>query len=374
MRRIFSAQYPLEVHEVRLFLESQGIDAKVFGDNSALVTGFAFNPAAEPGVFVKEADADRAMDLVQQFMEQPRDDIGTQTWTCPKCGTKVEEQFDACWKCGSLQGDVPLDEVSPVVEPALVATEGDGLTALSGNQDGAERDLTSTGRWDLWLDVAVVLSVAWLPYVSSCILNWFAANDRTAQSFLLISASHIIGNLSVAVVILYVIYRGDSPWATYGIKRPRPLSDILLGLMVWIVAMMVRTTAWVLIYRFASTISDTAAVHSYLKSTYTFVGPQGSLEYAVLVFRCLNNGFSEKLAMCAFLIPRFERLLGSSSQNVLLSSGLFASYHIYQGIGATIMIFVVGIVLGVVFCRMRRLWPVVVSHTLTNFVAYAFLN
>ena len=307
MRRIFSAQYPLEAHDVRLFLESQGIDAKVFGDNSALVTGFAFTPAEEPGVFVNEADADRAMDLVQQFMEQPRDDIGTRTWTCPKCGTKVEEQFDACWKCGSLKGDVPLDEVSPVVDPALVATEGDGLTATSDEQKGAERALTSASRRDLWVDVAVVLSVAWLPYFSSCILGWFAATDRSAQPFLLKSVSHIFSNLSVDVVILYVIYRGDSPWATYGIKRPRLWSDFLLGLMIWIVMMMVRTMVWVLIYRFASTVADAGAVRSYFKSKYAFVGPHGNLEYIVLVFRCLSNGFSEELAMRGFLIPRLSR-------------------------------------------------------------------
>ena len=24
-------------------------------------------------------------------------------WTCPKCGEKVEAQFDVCWKCGQAK-------------------------------------------------------------------------------------------------------------------------------------------------------------------------------------------------------------------------------------------------------------------------------
>jgi hypothetical protein len=25
-------------------------------------------------------------------------------WTCAKCGEKIEDQFDSCWRCSSLKG------------------------------------------------------------------------------------------------------------------------------------------------------------------------------------------------------------------------------------------------------------------------------
>ena len=44
-------------------------------------------------------------------------------WICMKCGTKVEDSFDVCWKCGtSYSGEedpdfVPADEAGPIDDP-----------------------------------------------------------------------------------------------------------------------------------------------------------------------------------------------------------------------------------------------------------------
>jgi hypothetical protein len=44
-------------------------------------------------------------------------------WICPKCATKVDDDFEVCWKCGtSITGQedpsfVPADEAEPIVDP-----------------------------------------------------------------------------------------------------------------------------------------------------------------------------------------------------------------------------------------------------------------
>jgi hypothetical protein len=38
-------------------------------------------------------------------------------WNCSKCGESVEDQFDACWKCGTPKGDAPA---APAEKPAAV--------------------------------------------------------------------------------------------------------------------------------------------------------------------------------------------------------------------------------------------------------------
>ena len=65
-------------------------------------------------------------------------------WTCPKCGTKVDPSFDACWKCGtSVDGVedpnfVPADASMPTESPLdMDMPEGDEpipepITSLSG--------------------------------------------------------------------------------------------------------------------------------------------------------------------------------------------------------------------------------------------------
>jgi hypothetical protein len=30
-------------------------------------------------------------------------------WTCSKCGEKIEEQFDSCWKCGTFRNDSSVE-------------------------------------------------------------------------------------------------------------------------------------------------------------------------------------------------------------------------------------------------------------------------
>src|SRR3954449_1610508 len=44
-------------------------------------------------------------------------------WTCPKCGTKVDPAYEACWHCGTSSegvedpGFVRADEAGPIETP-----------------------------------------------------------------------------------------------------------------------------------------------------------------------------------------------------------------------------------------------------------------
>jgi len=41
-------------------------------------------------------------------------------WTCPKCGEKIEDQFDTCWRCAAPPSDAPADAWTPP-DPAPAA-------------------------------------------------------------------------------------------------------------------------------------------------------------------------------------------------------------------------------------------------------------
>jgi membrane protease YdiL (CAAX protease family) len=71
-----------------------------------------------------------------------------------------------------------------------------------------------------------------------------------------------------------------------------------------------------------------------------------------------------------YLIPRFEELFESPAIAVGLSSVIFASYHIYQGVEHVVAIFMLALVYGISFCILRRLWPLVIAHTITNMLIY----
>ena len=74
--------------------------------------------------------------------------------------------------------------------------------------------------------------------------------------------------------------------------------------------------------------------------------------------------------MRAYLIPRLERLLKSTCLSIVVSSVLFASYHLYQGLGSAIGQAATGAVWAASFCWARRLWPLWVAHAATNVALY----
>jgi membrane protease YdiL (CAAX protease family) len=89
---------------------------------------------------------------------------------------------------------------------------------------------------------------------------------------------------------------------------------------------------------------------------------------------CGANGFAEELVMRGYLIVRLQRLFGSLTRAVILTSILFAAYHIYQGPRATVDVMLDGLIYGVAFCFLRRVWPVALAHALTNVLALGQLG
>jgi membrane protease YdiL (CAAX protease family) len=84
----------------------------------------------------------------------------------------------------------------------------------------------------------------------------------------------------------------------------------------------------------------------------------------------LANSVTEELTMRGYLIPRFEELFGSPVAAVVLSAILFASYHLYQGLSSSLVILGMGLVYGIFFCIVRRIWPLVIAHTITNLLIF----
>ncbi len=89
--------------------------------------------------------------------------------------------------------------------------------------------------------------------------------------------------------------------------------------------------------------------------------------FMTLLFSLIANSIAEELVMRAYLIDRLERLFGNEWSAVLVSAVLFGSYHLYQGfwvgfVGATLT----GLIFAVYFARYRRLFPLIIAHTIVN--------
>jgi membrane protease YdiL (CAAX protease family) len=365
MRRLYSAQNALEAQELRLFLGAHGIRSEVCGDNSPLETGFSFTPASAPSIYVAEQDLETAEALIQQYRTKAPTAVARSRWTCSQCGRKIEAQFDACWGCENLRDDATIVELPAIAadDHSLPDSATDGMSIESAQP--AQPSGGPADRSEMWLEVGVVLSVAWLPYFVLSLLSWLTPTSATDWPYAVDTLWSIASTIPSNVVVLYLIYRSSSPWHEFGIKQPRLFFDFGAGVIFWMLAVSVGAFVYSL---FVISIGGDD-IQNFFDTTYEFAAPIYGVDYTLHVLFAVNIGFTEELAMRGYLIPRLEKLLVSTTLSIGISSALFASYHLYQGVGPMLQIFVIGLVFGITFVLTRRLWPVVIAHAIMDVVA-----
>ena len=90
----------------------------------------------------------------------------------------------------------------------------------------------------------------------------------------------------------------------------------------------------------------------------------------VLVLASLGNAVLEEVTMLAYLFTRWGQA-GYGVVGIVVASALLrGSYHLYQGFGGFVGNIAMGLLLGAVYARTRRVMPMVVAHTLIDVVAF----
>jgi membrane protease YdiL (CAAX protease family) len=355
MKRIYVARDSVEANLIRAELAARGIDVCLDGEAIASLQGVVpFAPSTSPSLWV--ADDTQAEEAVRQLVEWLRLEGKSETrrqWKCTNCGEILEEQFTACWNCETPRGDVPL--FSCPVEPR----DGDVDDVREPDEAPTQLAAPAVPNATTVLDVGVVLAVAVIPDLCSA-MRPYQPDDR---SFVADHTFYIVRALQVSAPTLYLMFRCGEPWRNFGICRPNWLTDLAVGVGVWLA----NLVAWEFVCNaFAGPIArlyDDAAINDWRPAAST-------VSRQVLFWAsCLANGFAEELVMRAYLIPRFERLLRSTWLSVLLTTVLFAGYHAYQGMIGVVFAAVVGLVFGCAFCMLRRLWPIAVAHAIADLVA-----
>jgi membrane protease YdiL (CAAX protease family) len=90
----------------------------------------------------------------------------------------------------------------------------------------------------------------------------------------------------------------------------------------------------------------------------------------VLILAAIQNAVLEEVVVVGYLVTRLRDLGWRLVWVVLASSVLRGSYHLYQGFGAFVGNAVMGVVFALFFIRTRRVWPLIVAHSLLDIVAF----
>ena len=102
--------------------------------------------------------------------------------------------------------------------------------------------------------------------------------------------------------------------------------------------------------------------------------PVSFIGVSALIIGCILNGLAEEIVMRGYFIERLEYLLGSTTNAIIISSIMFASYHIYQGSIGAFNIFIFGVIYGIIYCKYRKIWPLAVAHALHNIFSFGLMQ
>lgn len=215
----------------------------------------------------------------------------------------------------------------------------------------------------IWVETAVVL-------LASVVFDLWGAIATVVWPFKQVPPANygeldlVVRGVQVSALVLYLIERSGEPRRVFGLTRPRWLVDALLAVFLWWAADSLYGALWQWL---PSELPAWAK-----RDVGPYPVPAGVSGYLLLLLGSLSNGFREELVMRGYLFPRFERLLGSSWKSLILTTLLFASYHVYQGVAGVLHTLSVGLVFGLVFWKIRRVWPLAVAHAIADFVPSAW--
>jgi membrane protease YdiL (CAAX protease family) len=365
---IATFDFPTQAEAERLLLEQEGIRTFLADDNLVGMDWFVSNAVGGAKLQVAAQDADRARKLLDEYRTLKADVdenlSGKEvTFACQGCGKSITfpgercGHVEVCPHCGSYV-DVPDDMAnSSSTQPEATVTRRMRVPAELDGAGETRRETRPT--WHLWLEVAAVLCLAYLPWFFYAVAE-YAGWCVTSWSFLYRELSLIVTSLEVSLPILVILWLSKVSWASFGIVRPKWPVDAFFGGAIWGAAFVARDIAMHLL----PTLGVRQAVSLDVANKY---GPHGVPAYFLLPISVVACAFAEELVCRGYLITRLETLLRSKRLAILITSAMFASYHVYQGLTPLLGHFAVGVVYGISFCMIRRLWPLCIAHATWNF-------
>jgi membrane protease YdiL (CAAX protease family) len=209
----------------------------------------------------------------------------------------------------------------------------------------------------LRLELGLVLVLAFAPSVLGLLfLALGPQGTAPAQTQVLPSLISIVIELflswSPVLVIGFLLARNREGWAGIGLTR-FSAGDLGMGAVLWVASFIVVLVLAQLFQYFGQREVD-------------FLPPGLPLWFRTLqaVLIAVTAGVTEEIVVRGYAQTRLEQLRAPAAVILLVPTALWAVLHVYQGLGAALTIFGLGLMYAWYFQRTRRLWPLILAHIL----------
>jgi uncharacterized protein len=218
----------------------------------------------------------------------------------------------------------------------------------------------------LRLELGLVLLLAFSPGILGLLLLALGPEGTApTETQVLPSLVSILFELFLSwtpvLVVGFLLARNREGWAGIGLTRFQP-GDLGMGAVLWVASFIL--------------VLVLAQLFQYFGQREVDFLPEGlplwfrSLQ-AVLI--AITAGVTEEIVVRGYAQTRLEQLRAPTAVIILLPTALWGVLHVYQGAGAALTIFGLGMMYAWYFQRTRRLWPLILAHILFDATQLVFI-
>ncbi len=358
---IYRARSLQEAYALRLALEDEGVPARI--DNEMLQNAVGELPggwATAPRILVEPADAVKARAILEKILQRAKglEERDGTPMRCLACGEPMGNA-DACPACGwtfhTEAGEPPeagVEATPPEAAKTEQNTNGPEPQTPLLPAPAVAPPLPLSSR-ALWAEVGAVLAVGFVP----SLLTAISPTREAPLPYWIDTVELTVLSCCTAFVTLYLISRSGEPRTLFGLTMPTAW-DVATGFGLFL--------APLALWWYCCGLIRWDGAH---RVAYPFSLPTKDTDYLMMVVKYTASCFAEEIVFRAYLISRFERLLGSRWAAVVLSAALFSVGHHYQGVSGVVYTMGFGLIYGTVFVIFRRFWPLVIGHVLSDIYA-----
>jgi uncharacterized protein len=218
----------------------------------------------------------------------------------------------------------------------------------------------------LRLELGLVLLLAFSPGILGLLLLALGpAGSAEVEAQLVPSLVSIVFELflswSPVLVVGFLLARNREGWAGIGLTRFRA-GDLVMGVVLWVASFIL--------------VLVLAQLFQYFGQREVDFLPEGLPLWfraiqAVLI--AVTAGVTEEIVVRGYAQTRLEQLRAPTAVIILLPTALWGVLHVYQGAGAALTIFGLGLMYAWYFQRTRRLWPLILAHVLFDATQLVFI-
>jgi membrane protease YdiL (CAAX protease family) len=272
---------------------------------------------------------------------------------CVYCGKEYPDDLKRCLVDNELLvGDAGQFEETPKEENSVEQITFDATARPQAEVlplSGADRKLR-------FIEVALVCAIAFGgSLLASAWVLFFGDSGQTSESSATLRWMYSgLQEVSALVLVWYFLKLRNKSFLDLGFYRR--LKDVGWSIGLLVAGSMAFYTVYAAIYLTGLATNHNAASAQVADSIFG-----GGISGVTILFMFLNP-FFEELIVRAYLMTEIKHLTKSSALAIAVSTGLQASYHLYQGVPLAIATGAMFLIFSIYYSKTNRIFPIILAH------------